>query len=99
MKRVAFRPQAVRDLEGIAEYIAADNPVRARSFVQEIRQRCRLLGDFPESARRFPELGRDARILPYRNYVIIYRNLPDQVLISRVIHGARDILSVLSGTD
>jgi len=99
VKRVAFRPQAVRDLEAITDYIAADNPVRARSFVEEIRQRCKLLGDFPESARRFPELGKDARILHYRSYVIIYRNLPEQVLISRVIHGARDILAVLSDTD
>jgi toxin ParE1/3/4 len=99
VKPVAFRPQAVRDLEAIADYIAADNPTRAPSFVQEIRERCRLLGDFPESARRFPELGKDARILPYGNYVIIYRNLPQQVLISRVIHGARDILAALSDSD
>ncbi len=99
MKPVVFRPQAVRDLEAIADYIAADNPTRAQSFVQELRERCRLLGDFPESARSFPELGKDARILPYRNYVIIYRNLRDQVLISRVIHGARDILAVLSDID
>ena len=99
MKPVAFRPQAVRDLEAIADYIAADNPIRAQSFVQELRERCRLLGDFPESARRFPALGKDARVLPYRNYVIVYRNQPHQVLISRVIHGARDILAVLSDSD
>ncbi len=99
MKPVAFRPQALRDLEAIADYIAADNPTRAQSFVQELREHCRRLGDFPESARRFPELGKDARILPYRNYVVIYRNLPHQVLIARVIHGARDILAVLSDTD
>ncbi len=99
MKPVGFRPQAVRVLEAIADYIAADNPRRARSFVQEIRERCRLLGRFPESARRYPEVGKDAHILPHRNYVIIYRNLPDQVLISRIIHGARDILAVLSETE
>jgi toxin ParE1/3/4 len=79
VKPVAFRPQAIRDLEAIADYIAADNPSRAQSFVQELRERCRLLGDFPESARRFRELGEDARILPYRNYVILYCNLPHQV--------------------
>ncbi len=99
MKPVAFRPQANRDLEAIADYIAADNPARARSFLRELRERCQLLGNFPESARRFPEVGEDARILPFRNYVVIYRNLPHQVLISRVIHGARDILAALSDTD
>ncbi len=99
MKLVAFRPQALRDLEAIADYIAVDNLSRAWSFVRDLREPCRLLGDFPESARRFPELGEDARILPYRNYVIIYRNLHHQVLISRMIHGARDILAVLSDAD
>jgi toxin ParE1/3/4 len=98
VKPVAFRPQADSDLEAIADYIAADNPARAQSFLRELRERCQLLGNFPESARRFPELGEDARILPYRNY-IVYRNLPHQVLISRVIHGARDILAALSDTD
>ncbi len=99
MKPVAFAPQAVRDLEAITDYIAADNPKRAQTFVREIRGRCRLLGNFPESARRFPELGKDARILPYRNYIILYRNLPREVSIERVIHGARDILVLLSDTD
>lgn len=99
MKPVAFRPQAIRDLEAIADYIAADNPTRAQSFAREIRERCRLLGDFPESARRFTELGNDARILPYGNYVIIYRNRPHQVLTSRIIRGARDILATPSDTD
>ncbi len=99
MKPVAFRPQAVRDLEEIADYIAVDNPTRARTFVGEIRERCRLLANFPESARRFPALGKDARILPYRNYVIVYRNQPHRVLISRVIHGARDILAALADSD
>jgi toxin ParE1/3/4 len=99
MKPVGFAPQAIVDLEAIASYIATDNPARAASFVREIRERCRMLGEFPESARRFPDLDEDARILPYRNYVILYRNLPHQVSIERVIHGARDILAVLSDSD
>ena len=99
MKQVGFAPQAVLDLEAIADYIATDNPARAVTFVREIRERCRLLGDFPESARRFAELGKEARILPYGNYVILYRNLPHEVSIERIIHGARDILALLSDTE
>jgi toxin ParE1/3/4 len=99
LKPVSFAPQAARDLESIADYIAADNPARARTFVREIRDRCRLLGNFPESARRFQELAKDARILPYQNYVILYRNLPNEVSIERVFHGARDILALISDSD
>jgi toxin ParE1/3/4 len=99
LKPVAFAPQAIRDLEAIADYIAADSPIRARTFVREIQERCRKLGNFPESTRQFLELGKDARILPYRNYVILYRNLPNEVSIERVIHGARDILALISDPD
>jgi plasmid stabilization system protein ParE len=99
VKPISFAPRAVLDLEAIADYIATDNPARAVTFVREIRERCRLLGNFPESARRFAELGKEARILPYGNYVILYRNLPREVSIERIVHGARDILALLSDAD
>jgi plasmid stabilization system protein ParE len=35
----------------------------------------------------------------YGNYIILYRNLPREVSIERVIHGARDILALLADTD
>ncbi|HHL33297.1 MAG TPA: type II toxin-antitoxin system RelE/ParE family toxin [Desulfobulbaceae bacterium] len=95
MKRVEFSPKADNDLEKIGDYIAEDNPRRAVSFIQEIRERCRKLDAFPEAAPRFPELGDNARILPHGNYVILYNVLDDKVLIERVLNGARDILSVI----
>jgi toxin ParE1/3/4 len=96
VKRVVFSPQAKRDLQGIADYIATDNPDRAVTFIEEIEERCRRLGKFARSARPFPELGADAHILPFGNYVILYRDLSDEVAIARVIHGARDILALIS---
>jgi plasmid stabilization system protein ParE len=42
--RVEFAPLALSDLESIAEYIAADNPRRAVSFVRELRAQCGVLG-------------------------------------------------------
>ncbi len=96
MKPVVFSPKAERDLEDIADYIAADNPGRAASFVRELRERCFALRTLPASARPFPQLAPDAHILPYRNYVIIYRNLARYVSIERVLHGARDITAIIS---
>jgi len=95
MKRVVFSPQAERDLESVADYIAQDNPRRAATFVGELRDRCGLLGRHPRSARRFPELGASAHIFSYGNYVILYRNLATEVSIERVIHGARDVLALM----
>jgi toxin ParE1/3/4 len=99
MKRVVFSPQAARDLEAIADYIAAENPGRAITFIQQIRKRCLALAAFPESARRFPELGANAHWLAYRRYVILYRNLPEEISIERIIHGARDIIALVTDRD
>jgi len=96
VKRVVFSPQAKRDLQGIADYIAIDNPDRAVTFIEEIEERCQRLGKFPRSARPFPDLGDNAHILPFGNYVILYRDLADEAAIARVVHGARDILGLIS---
>ena len=41
--RLAFTPLAEQDLEAIADYIAVDNPVRALSFVRELRAQCQRI--------------------------------------------------------
>jgi toxin ParE1/3/4 len=94
--RVVFSPVAERDLEDIADYIAENNPRRALSFVRDIRERCKKLATSPRSARPFPALGAASRILPYGSYVILYRIVEDEVSIERVLHGARDILRLIS---
>jgi len=98
-KPVGFAPSAERDLEDIADYIAIDNPERALSFVRELRERCGKIGNFPQSARRFPKLGDDAHVLPFGNYVILYRDLPGEISIERIIHSARDIMALVAPGD
>lgn len=49
--RLAFLPQAERDLEAIGDYIARDNPRRALSFLQELRAQCRKLLLAPQGYR------------------------------------------------
>ncbi len=98
-KPVVFAPRAERDLEDIADYIANDNPERALTFVRELRDRCRKTGDTSRSARRFPQLGDDAHALPFENYIILYRDLPKEISIERIIHGARDIMALTATED
>ena len=49
MSRCEFRPAAEEDLESIADHIAEDNPSRAVTFVQELREKCRVLAEMPKS--------------------------------------------------
>ncbi len=85
--RIAERAQA--DLEEIGDWIAAENPVRAASFVAELVDRALSLGRHP---RRFPAVPRAGglRKLAWRGYLIFYVTLPDRVEIARIVHGSRD---------
>jgi toxin ParE1/3/4 len=98
-KPVRFSSRAERDLEDIADYIAQDNSPRALSFVRELRERCDKLGISPHAPRRFPQLAPDAHILPYGNYIILYRNLLHEVSIARILHGARAIMALIAPED
>jgi plasmid stabilization system protein ParE len=46
MTRCELRPAAEEDLESIAD----DNPSRAVTVVQELREKCQLLAEMPKSA-------------------------------------------------
>ncbi len=97
--RVEFSLLALSDLESIAEYIAADNPRRAVSFVRELRAQCGVLGKNPLLYRLRPEIGPDARLVAVGRYVILYRLAGELVRIERVVHGARDLRQMLGNDD
>ena len=93
--RLAFTPLAEQDLEAIADYIAVNNPVRALSFVRELRAQCQRITINPLGYRLRSELGGDIRSCAHGHYVIFFESDPDAVLIVRILHGARDIPAVL----
>lgn len=93
--RLVFTPLAEQDLEAIADYIAVDNPVRALSFVRELRAQCLRITLNPPGYRLRPDLGDGIRSCAHGNYVIFFEVDPDTVVIVRILHGARDIPSVL----
>jgi len=79
------------DLEAIADYIAQDNPMRAVSFIREIREELRLVGQNPLLYQLRPEIGEDARLAVVGRYVILFHILGEVVRIERVIFGGRDL--------
>ena len=73
------------DLEAIADYIAQDNPMRAVSFIREIREELRLVGQNPLLYQLRPEIGEDARLAIVGRYVILFHIVGEVVRIERVI--------------
>lgn len=97
--RLAFTPLAAQDLEAIADYIAADNPARALSFVRELRAQCQRITLNPPGYRLRPELGDGIRSCTHGHYVIFFESDPDVVVIVRILHGARDLPAVFGEED
>ena len=95
---VVYSTEARVDLVGIGAWIAQDNPRRAASFVDELRDACESLGDMPYA---FPVLElyklTDIRKRPYRRYIIFYRVQGERVEILHVIHSARNHEAILFG--
>lgn len=93
---VRLSAEAEQDLERIADYIALDNPVRAVSFLQELRGKCLALADMPE---RFPLVPRyeasGVRRRAHGNYLIFYRVEPEKVVVIHILHGAQDYAAIL----
>jgi len=89
--RLAFQPQAERDLEAIGDYIAQDNPRRALSFLRELRVQCRQILLAPKGYRLRPELGEGIRSCAHGNYVIFFCEDGPVLRVIRVLHGAMDI--------
>ncbi|MBK6617254.1 MAG: type II toxin-antitoxin system RelE/ParE family toxin [Nitrosomonas sp.] len=87
---IRWSPEAIEDLEAIAEYIARDSEFYARAVVTEILSVSRSIGEFPLIGRIVPEIGdervRERFIYSYR---LVYRVESVRILIVAVIHGKR----------
>jgi toxin ParE1/3/4 len=92
--RLAFRPAAEDDLLEVALWIARDSPERAMRFVAALRERATQILAFPSAAPLRPELGEGVRAVVFRGYILAYRLEDDQVIILRIVHGARDLVAL-----
>lgn len=94
MIRVEIKAAAENDLRDIARYIAQDNPSRAVSYVRELRAKVLSLGERPMSFPARIDWGAELRSALHGKYVIVFRASADEVVVLRIIHGARDIAAL-----
>jgi plasmid stabilization system protein ParE len=50
---------------------------------------------FPFSGAPRPRLSEDLRVVFYKKYAIYYLSGPDEIIIVRILHGSRDIASIV----
>mgnify|MGYP001597047381 CR=1 FL=1 len=83
------------DLEGIASYIAQDNPRRAVTFIQDIRAKFLDVQRDPLLYQLRSDIGEEARMATVGNYAILFRVVGEVVRIERVTYGGRDLRAML----
>lgn len=94
--KVIFAKEAEGDLENIGDYIARNNPARARSFLAELRSAAKGLARFPmryPALPRYQSSGLHRRV--YGHYHIIYTIESKRINIVRSLHAARDYEALL----
>ena len=92
MAQITWTNEALRWLEDIFEYIAADNPDAASRTVERIFERAQVLSQYPELGHRFLHSTRNVRILHHDQFRIAYLVKDGgNVDILGVFHSALDI--------
>ena len=99
IRQLVYSPEARDDLDEIFDFIAADNPRRARTYIQDIQKACQGLCETPLIGMERPDLRPDLRILPlWRRIVIAYELPAGRVDVLRVFSGGQDYQAIL-GSD
>jgi toxin ParE1/3/4 len=97
MNSYTFSDEAVRDLNEICDYIIAQNSSKAASdLFDAIRQKCKLVAEFPNMGKRYDMFSPNLRGFIVRNYLIFYYPRSDGIDIARVVRGDRDLALLFS---
>ncbi len=98
-RSLVFAPQAEDDINDVFDFIAADNPRRALSYIEEIQQACRSLCQTPMIGIDRSDLRPGVRVLTlWRRVVVVYELPPDKLRVLRIFTGGRDYETIM-GSD
>lgn len=90
--KLIWSPQAIEDIEAIAQYIARDSIIYAESTVERIFQAPEMLIQFPKLGRIVPEKNDESiREIFVFQYRIIYEIQETEIHVLTVVHGKRII--------
>jgi plasmid stabilization system protein ParE len=99
MEKYQLTPEAVSDLLEICDFINQDNPEAADRVEDAVLRACDFLAGSPLAGRVRKDLTplplRFWVVQPYSTYLIVYDPEKKPLQIIRILHGARDLPSVL----
>ena len=101
--RVMLRPGVVADLQSILAYLASNSLSAADRFADAVAPTLDALAAMPGKGSlksfRHPELSdiRSWNVAGFRDYLILYRPIAGGIQVLAIVHGARDLPSLLNG--
>jgi len=96
MRECVLSPEAVADLQAVWDFIAKDNESAADRMVDQILDAFDRLAQWPGLGHIRPDLTtRDVRFWGVESYLIVYRESHGVLHIVAILHGSRDIPTVL----
>jgi toxin ParE1/3/4 len=100
MEKCQLTPEAVSDLLEICDFINQDNPEAADGVEDSVLRACDFLAGSPLAGRVRKDLTslplRFSVVQPYSMYLIVYDPEKKPLQIIRILHGARNLPSVLN---
>lgn len=88
---IVLSSRALGDLRRIAGFIARDNPLRAATFVGELRDTTRRLADMPHAFPLVPRFeAHGIRRRAWKGYGILYSVDGSQVFVHRILGPGQD---------
>lgn len=102
MRKVHYWRRAREDVVQYGVYLAQHSITAAEQFVDAVERACQELLEFPGMGAMARLRAADVRnvrklsVPGFANLIIFYRERDDGIEVLRVLHGARDIESILA---
>jgi len=96
MPKTIYTSEARQDFRDIFRYIARDRkrPSVAAKNIREIKAKCKQYAEAfakgSEIGTARPELGHGCRTFTEKRWVIIFRDVDDEIEVLRIVDGGRD---------
>lgn len=90
-------PEALEDLQTIQDFIALDSTAAADRMIDELLDAFEHLATWPKTGHARPDLtAKLVRFWAVGSYLVVYREQKDGIQVVAVLHGSRDVPSVLN---
>lgn len=95
MANYQFSEAAITDINQICDYVAQNNPRSASHLFDTIRQKCKLVANFPNMGKKYDQIRPNLRGFLVNDYIIFYYAQDDGIYIVRIINGYRNLEQLL----